>query len=221
MVFIRTKIINGSSYLYRVKSVREKQLDGSYKIRQQVIKYLGKSPDSKSHTFEAVTSSKSVEWYTPPEIITLVKEFLGTIHIDPASSASAQEWIGAKTYYTSRDNGLKHSWRGNLWLNPPYGSQNKKNNNYGVTAWCHKAIEEYDRGNVLQGIILVGGTSKGVRSLRQRFIRCEPTKRIQFVSPDREKIAPPPPPTFYYLGENGERFKQMFSAIGDLSVPFN
>lgn len=221
MAFIRTKIINGNAYRYKVESIREKQPDGSSKTRQKVIKYLGKDIGSKSHTFKAVTSSNSVEWYTPPEIIDRVRELLGTIHIDPASSEEAQQWINAQTYYTRKDNGLNKPWRGNLWLNPPYGSQNKKQGNYGITAWCEKAIAEYERGNILQGVLLVGGTSQGVRCLRQRFVRCEPTKRIQFVTPDQEKQAPPPPPTFYYLGENSDRFKAVFSKIGDLSVPFN
>ncbi len=221
MSFIRTKIINGNAYRYKVESVREKQPDGSSKTRQRVIKYLGKDTGTKSHTFKAVTSSNSIEWHTPPKIINLVRELLGTIHIDPASNTKAQEWIKAKVYYTSKDNGLKHPWRGNLWLNPPYGSPSTKTNNYGVSAWCEKAIAEYERGNILQGVILVGGTSQGVRGLRQRFVRCEPTKRISFISPDQKKIAPPPPPTFYYLGDNHERFKTVFSAIGDLSAPLN
>ena len=219
MTFIRTKTINGNTYRYKVKSVRVKQADGSTKIKQETIKYLGKDTSNKTDAFKAITSSQSVEWYTPPEIINLVKELFGTIHIDPASSDRAQEWIHADTYYTYNDNGLAKPWRGNLWLNPPYGSQNRKQGNYGVTAWCEKAIAEYDRGNILQGIILVGGTSAGVRSLRQRFIRCEPTKRIQFITSDNKKQAPPPPPTFYYLGDNCDRFKQIFSTIGDLSMP--
>lgn len=219
MAFIRTKIINGIAYRYKVQNIREQQPDGSTKIKQKTIKYLGRDLSSKTATFAAITSSQSVEWYTPPDIIALVKEVLGIIHIDPASSDRAQKWIQAKTYYTAKDNGLKQPWRGNLWLNPPYGSANKKQGNYGVTAWCEKAIAEYDRGNILQGIILVGGTSAGVRQLRQRFIRCEPSKRIAFITSNAEKQAPPPPPTFYYLGDNSDRFQSVFGEIGDLSAP--
>lgn len=219
MSFIRRKNINGNIYLYEVQSVREKQLDGTYKIKQKTIRYIGKE-DNRSHTLKGITNSESVEWYTPPDIIKRVKQVLGIIHIDPASNDKAQEWINAKTYYTEKDNGLRHTWQGNLWLNPPYGSKSHKKQNYGITAWCHKAIEEYDRGNVLEGILLVGGTSEGVRSLRQRFIKCEPTKRIQFISSNHKKISPPPPPTFYYLGEHSDKFKEVFSKIGDCSKPF-
>ena len=221
MAFIRTKIINGNSYRYKVESYREKLPNGTSKTRQRVIKYLGKDTGSKSHTFKAVTSSNSIEWYTPPDIINLVKAVLSTIHIDPASSDRAQAWINAQTYYTAKDNGLNKPWHGNMWLNPPYGSQNRKQGNYGVTAWCQKAIEEYNRGRILQGIVLVGGTSQGVRQLRRTFIRCEPSKRIQFITPDREKQAPPPPPTFYYLGDNSDYFRDVFATIGDLSAPLH
>lgn len=219
MSFIRRKNINGHSYLYEVKSVREKQPNGTFKIKQKTIRYIGKE-DNRSSTLKGITNSDSVEWYTPPDIIERVKQVLGTIHIDPASNDKAQQWINARTYYTEKDNGLKRTWQGNLWLNPPYGSKNQKKQNYGITAWCHKAIEEYDRGNILEGILLVGGTSEGVRSLRQRFIKCEPTKRIQFISSNQQKIAPPPPPTFYYLGDNPDQFKAVFSRIGDCSKPF-
>lgn len=219
MSFIRRKNINGIDYLYEVRSIREKQLDGSTKIKQKTIRYIGRAKDNKSDTFRAITESESVEWYTPPEIIKLVKQVLATIHIDPASNAKAQEWIQSKVYYTQQENGLKQEWRGNLWLNPPYGSKNHKTGNQGVTAWCNKAILEYDRGNILEGILLVAGTSEGVRNLRQRFIRCEPRKRIIFISPKQQKIAPPPPPTFYYLGDNHNKFKQIFSTIGDCSKP--
>lgn len=218
MAFIRTKIINGRAYRYKVKSVRVKQPDGSYKIKQQTIKYLGKDT-SKTDSFRAITSSESVEWYTPPNIINLVKDVLGVIHIDPASSDRAQEWINATTYYTTRDNGLNKPWHGNLWLNPPYGSKNHKTGHYGISAWCEKAIADYDRGFILQGIVLVGGTSSGVRQLRQRFMRCEPVRRIQFLTSNQEKLAPPPPPTFYYLGDNSDRFQEVFTKIGDLSIP--
>lgn len=219
MAFIRTKIINGKTYRYKVKSVRVKQPDGSYKIKQETIKYLGKDRGNKTDTFKAITSSQSVEWYTPPNIINLVKQVMDTIHIDPASSDRAQQWIDAETYYTARDNGLIKPWRGNLWLNPPYGSKNHRTGHYGISAWCEKAIADYDRGFILQGIVLVGGTSAGVRQLRQRFIRCEPTKRILFLTSDQSKLSPPPPPTFYYLGDSSDCFKAVFSSIGDLSVP--
>ena len=200
MAFIRTKIINGKAYRYKVRSVRVKQPDGSYKIKQETIKYLGKDASNKTDTFKAITSSQSVEWYTPPDIINLVKQVLGTIHIDPASSDRAQQWINAETYYTAKDNGFAKPWRGNLWLNPPYGSKNHKTGHYGISAWCEKAIADYDRGLTLQSIVLVGGTSAGVRQLRQRFIRCEPTKRIAFLTSDQSKLAPPPPANFLLPG---------------------
>jgi hypothetical protein len=60
------------------------------------------------------------EWYTPPKYIELARAVLGEIDLDPASSEKAQEAVRAKRYFTAADQGLRHEWRGRVWLNPPY-----------------------------------------------------------------------------------------------------
>lgn len=61
------------------------------------------------------------EWITPPEIIQKFPVF----DLDPcAPEIRFQET--AKKYYTKREDGLKHTWNGSVWLNPPYGLQTAK-----------------------------------------------------------------------------------------------
>lgn len=61
--------------------------------------------------------TKTVEWYTPPEII---KE-LDVFDLDPATSLEAIELNNsAKRFYTKEEDGLKQNWEGRIWLNPPY-----------------------------------------------------------------------------------------------------
>lgn len=56
------------------------------------------------------------EWLTPPELITSLGEF----DLDPCAPLN-RPWDTAKKHYTILDDGLKQSWEGRVWLNPPYG----------------------------------------------------------------------------------------------------
>lgn len=57
----------------------------------------------------------TVEWYTPPE---LFKTLGLTFDFDPASSN--RDFVPA-TNRLSGHVGLNWTWRGRVWLNPPYG----------------------------------------------------------------------------------------------------
>lgn len=81
------------------------------------------------------------EWMTPPDILTLARETMGSIDFDPASNHIAQRYVKATTYcvapndYSSvrnraitpgelRVNGDQRRWAGNVWCNPPYSAGN-------------------------------------------------------------------------------------------------
>lgn len=86
----------------------------------------------------AVSTHKSVEWYTPAWLF----EALGLqFDLDPASPHDAQTAVPAATKYTVFDDGLKRPWFGRVWMNPPYGPQTGQ--------WMRRMI---DHGN---GIALV------------------------------------------------------------------
>lgn len=65
-------------------------------------------------TFEKSANSTD-EWYTPPEIINVLGEF----DLDPCAPVKPL-WQTAKVMYNKNDDGLKQSWNGRVWLNPPY-----------------------------------------------------------------------------------------------------
>ena len=79
-------------------------------------------------------SSASDEWATPQELFDRLN---AVFHFDLDPAATPENAKCAK-YYTTKENGLVQSWRGNVWLNPPYGRE--------IGAWVKKAYEEVTRG---------------------------------------------------------------------------
>lgn len=72
-------------------------------------------------TFEGNTNTGKDEWLTPPEII----KALGEFDLDPCSPVN-RPWDTAKHHFNINDDGLKQSWFGRVWCNPPYGKQAEK-----------------------------------------------------------------------------------------------
>jgi len=70
------------------------------------------------------TYNESKEWYTPKEIFTAMG-----IHfdLDPCSPGKdIVPWVPADIHYTVENNGLLLPWIGNVFMNPPYGSDTPK-----------------------------------------------------------------------------------------------
>jgi len=72
---------------------------------------------------------KSVEWYTPAWIFDALALDFDT---DPCSPHDMESAVPARTKYTIFDDGLKHEWRGRVWMNPPYGRS--------TPLWMHRFI---------------------------------------------------------------------------------
>jgi phage N-6-adenine-methyltransferase len=80
-----------------------------------------------------IQTAARTDWCTPPEIVSVVRQaFGGQIDLDPCSNARSV--VGARKNYTIRDDGLARKWRGNAYVNPPYGR--------GLNAWVRKAVHE-------------------------------------------------------------------------------
>ncbi len=74
---------------------------------------------AKGFTHES-SKNKTVEWYTPRHIF----DALGIeFDLDPCSPGKdIVPWVPAKRHLTIENNGLMAKWEGNVWMNPPYGS---------------------------------------------------------------------------------------------------
>lgn len=64
------------------------------------------------------------EWGSPIHIVQAARGLMGSIDCDPATTELYNKLIiKAPVYYTKNNNGLKHRWNGNVWLNPPISSK--------------------------------------------------------------------------------------------------
>jgi len=74
--------------------------------------------------------SATVEWPTPQDLFDkLDAEFGFTTDV-----AATPDNAKCKHYYTQEQDGLKQTWRGVCWMNPPYGRA--------MVDWLKKAIRE-------------------------------------------------------------------------------
>jgi hypothetical protein len=120
------------------------------------------------------------EWGTPTDIVRPLIAALDQdlFDVDPASGAEPEPY--ADTRYTVEDNGLRKSWFGHVWLNPPYGEEvNGK--------WAEKAYRESQRDEVDSITALVPNYG-GVSWFKQYYAKCdfkvEIQGKVQFVGPD-------------------------------------
>ena len=94
---------------------------------------------AKGFTHES-TYNESKEWYTPRKIF----QALGVdFDLDPCSPGQdIVPWIPAQIHLTIRDDGLTHKWWGNVFMNPPYGSD--------TPAWMRRLVahSRIDEGGI-------------------------------------------------------------------------
>lgn len=158
--------------------------------------------------------SESVEWYTPTKYIEAAREALGGIDLDPASNDRANEIVKAVAFFTKKDDGLERDWHGRVFVNPPYGTSEK----YGslASAFCNKAITEYERDKVSACVILVNSVhSQNWQAALYDYTVCFVDHRIQFISGDGEENKNPTfQNIFVYLGRDPLRFAGAFKEIG-------
>lgn len=128
---------------------------------------------------QLLTSRETVEWYTPPFLIERAREFMGSIDLDPASCAKAQEWIKAPDWFDGqeRGSGLELDWCGRVWLNPPFSNTSK---------WCEKARKEWRESRIDEALVLVNSNLgyKWYEEMAALFPSCQLYERLEFIRGD-------------------------------------
>ena len=164
-----------------------------------------------------LTSSEHNEWGTPPFVIEMARKVMGSIDLDPASNALAQQWIRAERYFCAEDDGLSQVWGGNVWLNPPYG---KVGNRSQQDVWFEYLLSQPYR----KAIILtkaVPGYLWWTKYFRKQIPVCITDDCLSFVnmellaetgeiSTGKSKTAS----CIWYLGNGQNKFAEVFDKIG-------
>jgi len=155
-------------------------------------------------------TSNTGDWYTPPEIVEAVRELFGIIDLDPCSNSHEAPNVPARTIYTREDDGLTREWSGRVYLNPPYGK--------GIGPWIEKVRAEHEAGRVTAAVVLVKAATdtRWFRLLSERFPRCEVAGRLKFSGC---KAPAPFPSVLFYLGDEVQRFAEVFARFGVLVAP--
>ena len=155
------------------------------------------------------------EWYTPVKYIEAAREVMETIDVDPASSAQANEVIRAKKFYTEQTNGLTKSWKGNVWMNPPYAQGL-------IDKFTGTLVEKIKDGEVEQAIVLVNNATetKWFQEMAKICTAiCLHKGRIKFIDPEGGATgAPLQGQIILYFGENTVEFIKLFSQFGPTSL---
>ena len=157
------------------------------------------------------------EWYTPAEYIQAVRDVLGAIDLDPASSEVANKVVGAARFFTAEDDGLTKDWTAKtLWMNPPYAQPL-------IAQFVERMVLSFSEGRVLEAIVLTHNytdTAWFHKAEESCNAICFTRGRVGFLSPDGDKAAPTQGQAFFYFGPSIDRFAVRFQSIGFVVVPY-
>lgn len=154
-------------------------------------------------------TSESNKWYTPEHVIRSVWEVMGGIDLDPASCPEANETVGAKTYYTEKDDGLQQPWFGRVFCNPPYG---------GLAGDFAGRMYEFYGSGVTEGILLLNAAAATNAWFQPCFegVLCFTNGRLQFAKEGVKGESPVNGTVFVYFGPNERKFAEVFESFGNV-----
>ena len=150
------------------------------------------------------------ENYTPAKYIEAARTVLGNIDLDPASNAHAQKTVKAAEWYDQDNDGMLQDWRGTVFLNPPYSHPEVKD-------FIEKLCDEFVAGNVTAAVLLTNNntdTKWWHRAARLATGVCFTAGRINFYKEDGSITQPTNGQTFFYFGDDTERFADVFGEHG-------
>ena len=164
------------------------------------------------HAQQVLHANESNEWYTPTIYVEAVRELLGEIDLDPASSSLANQVVQAARFLTIDNDGLRHPWPGRVYLNPPYGFDGQDSNQ---AIWSGRLIEQYTEGITREAVLLVNATPE--RRWFQPmwdYLICFTDHRIRFYRPGTEAHQPTHGNAFVYFGTQRDHFAAIFRRFG-------
>lgn len=155
-------------------------------------------------------NSGNNEWYTPAEYIEAARAVLGEIELDPASSEIANRTVKARVYFTAEDDGLRYSWDGRVWMNPPYAGEL-------IGRFAEKLAYHFETGEVTEAIVLVNNSTETnwfTRLMKSASAVVFPRGRVKFIDAEGNPGAPLQGQAIIYLGNQPDKFLLEFVRFG-------
>jgi len=212
---VTTELLKTERHEFRLM---RRALDGRFEgedwwVSRRAMLRAIKNPGSVNVT-RHVSLTGEVEWYTPRQYLDAAVEVMGAIELDPASSDRAQEHVRAEDYFTLDNDGLKQSWFGRVFLNPPYKMPD-------VKRFVFKMVEAYQGEEFREGILLTNSATDTEwfhRAMGAASAFCFTRGRIKFLEAGEEELVERAAPThgqaFFYFGPDKRRFRQVFARFG-------
>jgi DNA N-6-adenine-methyltransferase (Dam) len=159
--------------------------------------------------------SGCAEYFTPSFIIEAARSVMGSIDLDPASCAKANETVNAARFFTKEDDGLSREWTGNVWMNHPFSRS-------GNMDWISMFVLSYTLGSMKQGCcITYASTSETWFRPLMQYPQCYLRPRTNYVSPDGKiKRGVSKGSAVTYLGPNSDKFFREFRELGSVVMPY-
>jgi phage N-6-adenine-methyltransferase len=192
-------------------------------LRDKQLKAPSNKADTKKLAYIAAIPTKKPEqgrdsdsWFTPPFYISLVRETIGSIDLDPFSSKQANGVIQAERFFDQKRNAFKQRWfkqPGTVFMNPPYSRGL-------INASVELFIQHWQQKQISQGIVLVNNATETKwfqALLADASAICLVKKRIAFENRDGKHVSGNTRgQVFLYFGDDAETFKRVFSTIGSV-----
>lgn len=170
-------------------------------------------------------AQNGMEYYTPAEVISAARSVLGRIDLDPCSCEAANRTVGAQSYYTLLEDGLRQEWRGRVWVNPPGRRSGHRDSQ---ARWWRHLIRGYEDGAVEAGIFLsfnlaLLSVGQSCSAPPQSFPFVVFRRPIRYVRPDGTRKAVPFCRSMAVLVSHDPvlcaRFGEEFGGFGAVTVP--
>lgn len=171
----------------------------------------GEEPAKAMRRAHAMYNTGENEWYTPADLIECARKLLGTIDLDPASSALANQTVRANTWYGVEEDGLAQRWQGRVWMNPPYARGL-------IDRFIERLMECHLSGDVPEALILVNNATDTrwfhhLQSAPHRHTLAL-SYRVKFVSPEGRDPNAMQGQVVVYLGSRRAEFALAFASHG-------
>ncbi len=171
--------------------------------------------ERKKHSLKALTSTTGNRhdcWNTPIQFVgDVFKFFDGPVDLDPCSNSQliGEQNVPAKKVHTIESNGLSEDWvADSVFMNHPYSNSKE---------WIPYAVSQYELGNAKEMVLLIklDVSTKWFQSI-SKYNWIAVNRRLRFGDANN---AAPFQSAIVYLGNNIERFKNIFGHYGPVYAP--